>query len=993
MQIAPKPDNEADRLAALQALKVLDSVPEAEFDALVQAASLVCGTPITLISLVDADRQWFKASIGLPGVTETPRDLAFCAHAVLGDELLEVADATLDPRFADNPLVTGVPDIRFYAGAPLRLRDGSRVGTLCVIDHLPRQLGPEQRQVLRCLADAVVAALEGRRALLEQQRLAHELVLSEERQRRLYEATPVMLDSIDADGRLIAVSDAWLNRMGYERAEVIGRRAADFLTPQSREYSRSIVLPAFFATGSCDQVEYQMVTRSGEVIEVLLSAILERDAAGQPLRSLAVTEDVTPRRRAERALRDERQRLANIIEGTHAGTWEWNVQTGEVRFNERLAQIVGCTLAELAPLTIQTWRLLVHQDDLVRSAELLAQHFSGQGERYECEMRMRHRAGHWVWVLTRGRLMTWTAHGEPEWMYGTHLDISESRRLADDLAEQHERLRVTLQSISDAVITTDAQGGVVWLNPAAERMTGWSADAGRGRPLAEVLCLIDEQTRQPVESPVAACMDLGRPTRLDAHAMLVTPGGAEHGIEATAAPIRNARGELLGAVLVCHDVTEPRRLAREMSHRASHDALTGLVNRAELEARLRRTLQKAQTEHSRHALLYIDLDQFKLVNDACGHTVGDQLLQQVARLFMDVVRSRDTVARLGGDEFAVILEHCSAEQALRVAQQLCDRMEDFRFVHEERRFRIGASIGLVPIDSRWTGTAAILQAADTSCYAAKEAGRNRVHAWFDTDLTMRARHGEMQWASRIEQALDDNRFVLYAQRFQALQPGAQGLCAEVLLRKLDKTGALVPPGAFLPAAERFHLASRIDRWVLREVLAWMRAAPDLGFLDKLSVNLSGQSIGDGAFHCWAFEVLCEAGPLICQRLCFEITETAAVTNLTDAALFIEQVRELGVRIALDDFGAGASSFGYLKRLPVDYLKIDGQFIRDLVTDPLDEAAVRCFVDVAKVVGVQTVAEFVDQPAVLERLRQIGVDFAQGFLVHRPAPLHELLGPA
>jgi EAL domain-containing protein (putative c-di-GMP-specific phosphodiesterase class I) len=203
----------------------------------------------------------------------------------------------------------------------------------------------------------------------------------------------------------------------------------------------------------------------------------------------------------------------------------------------------------------------------------------------------------------------------------------------------------------------------------------------------------------------------------------------------------------------------------------------------------------------------------------------------------------------------------------------------------------------------------------------------------------------------------------------------------------------VPPGAFLPAAERFHLASRIDRWVLREVLAWMRAAPDLGFLDKLSVNLSGQSIGDGAFHCWAFEVLCEAGPLICQRLCFEITETAAVTNLTDAALFIEQVRELGVRIALDDFGAGASSFGYLKRLPVDYLKIDGQFIRDLVTDPLDEAAVRCFVDVAKVVGVQTVAEFVDQPAVLERLRQIGVDFAQGFLVHRPAPLHELLGPA
>ncbi len=389
-------------------------------------------------------------------------------------------------------------------------------------------------------------------------------------------------------------------------------------------------------------------------------------------------------------------------------------------------------------------------------------------------------------------------------------------------------------------------------------------------------------------------------------------------------------------------------------------------------------------------MMYIDLDQFKLVNDACGHAVGDELLQQVSKLLTAAVRDRDTLARLGGDEFGVILEHCTAEQAQRVAQQICDRMDDFRFIHDARRFRIGTSIGLVPVDRRWASTEAILQAADTSCYAAKEAGRNRVHAWFDTDLAMRARHGEMQWTTRIEHALDEDRFVLHAQRIQPLVGESAGIHAEVLLRMLDADGSLIAPGAFLPAAERFHLASRIDRWVLRHCVAWLQSLAAPQQIASLSVNLSGQSVGDRSFHRGALELLAQAGAGICHRLCLEITETAAVTNLADAALFIEQVRAVGVRVALDDFGAGASSFGYLKTMPVDFLKIDGQFIRDLITDPLDEAAVRCFADVARVVGMQTVAECVDKPEVLARLRVIGIDFAQGFLIHRPEPIDRLL---
>jgi EAL domain-containing protein (putative c-di-GMP-specific phosphodiesterase class I) len=268
-----------------------------------------------------------------------------------------------------------------------------------------------------------------------------------------------------------------------------------------------------------------------------------------------------------------------------------------------------------------------------------------------------------------------------------------------------------------------------------------------------------------------------------------------------------------------------------------------------------------------------------------------------------------------------------------------------------------------------------------------------VHAWFDTDQAMRARHGEMQWATRLEQALDEDRFVLYVQRIEALGEGATGLHAEVLIRLLDSDGSLIPPGAFLPAAERFHMATRIDRWVLKRAVQQIQAMADVNALDTLCVNLSGQSVGDRAFHRHTIDALTEAGSAVCRRLCLEITETAAVTNMADAAIFIDQVRTLGVRVALDDFGAGASSFGYLKTLKVDLLKIDGSFIRDLIDDPLDDAAVRCFVDVARVMGVKTVAEFVYRPEVLARVREVGIDYAQGFLLHRPEPIENIFRAA
>jgi diguanylate cyclase len=700
-------------------------------------------------------------------------------------------------------------------------------------------------------------------------------------------------------------------------------------------------------------------------------------------------QDVTQRVNERLALQEAKERIALATESGGIGVWQWNLASGALVWDDRMFQLYGLTRPE-GVVAYELWSRALHPDD-VAAAEAALQHSIDTGAAFNTEFRIYWPDGALRHLRGSGRVHR-DAQGQASRMVGVNWDITEPRTLAAALAQQRELLAVTLRSIGDAVITTDDQGRVTWLNPVAEQLTGWRSNDALAKPLKEVFHIVHEATREVAVNPVTTCLEQGKVVGLANHTVLISRSGHEYGIEDSAAPIRNAQGRVLGVVVVFHDVTEQRRISGEISYRASHDALTELVNRREFESRLQRIVSKAPDDRGEHALLFIDLDQFKIVNDTCGHAAGDELLKQMSRLLQEAVRHRDTVARLGGDEFAVILEHCSAEQAQRVAQQVCDRLDDYRYVNADRRFRVGASIGLVPLTHHFSTAQAAMQAADASCYAAKEAGRNRVHAWFDTDASRLARDGQVQWTTRIEQALDDNLFELFAQRIASLAEGHHGLHAEVLLRMRGSDGALIPPGLFLPAAERFHLASRIDRWVLRQCVVWLSNIPSLSLIESLSVNLSGQSVGDRSFHQWALQMLNEAGPDICGRLCMEITETAAITQLADARQFIEKLRELGVKTALDDFGAGASSFGYLKSLPVDYLKIDGQFVRDLVTDPLDEAAVRCFIDVAKVVNMKTVAEFVENPEVLQRLRDMGADYAQGFLLHRPAPIAELLQP-
>jgi diguanylate cyclase (GGDEF)-like protein/PAS domain S-box-containing protein len=707
--------------------------------------------------------------------------------------------------------------------------------------------------------------------------------------------------------------------------------------------------------------------------------------AGAVTRITGAFQDVTEIRNGRLALQTANERAILAADSGGIGIWEWDIVADTVIWDDGMYRLYGLE-PDARVDGFREWSRWVHPDDRVAVEAAVADAIA-QRQPFDREVRIRRQDGLLRHIRCTGHI-TSDPNGEAVRMIGANWDITASKRLAEELAAQHGLLQVTLDSIGDGVITTAVDDHVTWLNPVAAEMTGWTADEARSQPLSYVFNVVSNNDMSyELYSLLSPDSKTSYLEGFD-QKRLISRDGREFGIQQSTSPILNGEREIIGKVIVFRDVTEQRRLTSELSYRASHDPLTGLKNRTEFELRLTAAVQRAQTGASPGALMLIDLDRFKIVNDACGHAVGDQLLTRIAELLQEAVRASDTVARLGGDEFAILLDDCSLAAAERVAQDVCDRLNAFRFVWEDKRFRIGASIGLAPLDGRWSSALAIRQAADSACYAAKDAGGNRVHVWRDSDKSVQARRRQIHWASRIETALDEDRFRLFHQRIAPLGANPRDGKAEVLLRMLDEEGALVGAAAFMPAAERFQLASRIDRWVLTHAIEWMQSRIDVPGLHDLSVNLSGQSVGDRTFHSWVSTVLDAAGPAVRSRLCLEITETAAVSSLTDAAAFIGQMREMGVRIALDDFGAGASSFRYLKQLGLDFLKIDGQFIQNLLTDALDAAAVRCFVDVAKTVNVKTIAEFVDRPELVPVLTALGVDFAQGYLFHRPAPLEE-----
>ena len=612
------------------------------------------------------------------------------------------------------------------------------------------------------------------------------------------------------------------------------------------------------------------------------------------------------------------------------------------------------------------------------------------GEVYTVETKLRRSDGAQVVVLESARvvrddLLRIVAYE------GTIADITERKRVEQAIFDEKERAQVTLQSIGDGVITTDREGRIEYLNPVAEQLSGWRAAEARGTTIMTVLRLRDELTHETIENPLLRCLREDKVINFGEHSVLINRLGQEIAIQDSAAPIRDRNGRTVGAVVVFRDVTKERRLKRALSFQASHDALTGLINRREFDSRLQAALQSARDGEGTHALLYVDLDQFKVVNDTCGHTAGDRLLRDVTALLQQQVRSADLIARLGGDEFGILVQHCSLEQATRIAEQVCEAVREFRFTWENKAASIGASIGVVEIVRDSDSVASVMSAADIACYAAKDAGRNRVHVYDSQQGS--GRHREMHWVGHVTRAVDEGRLELHSQPIIATRPDSPKLpeFLELLVRLRDEEGRLILPGEFIPAAERYNMVGAIDRWVLEHSVARLRQYLVLGKeLPLLSINLSGNSLCERNFIDFVSALV--EDPRIGHSLCFEVAETALIANVSQVVFFMRELKKRGCRFALDDFGTGLSSFQYLKTVPVDFLKIDGQFVGSLTTDPVDRSMVEAISKVAGALGIATIAERVESAEALARLTELGIDFAQGFHLARPQPLASLAAP-
>src|SRR5450830_1715951 len=666
------------------------------------------------------------------------------------------------------------------------------------------------------------------------------------------------------------------------------------------------------------------------------------------------------------------------MEAASAGTWSWHPVSGLFTVSPHLARLLGYSKQTHTLSRAQCLRLIHRADRAAVEHQpgldnLPAPTSTGTVVR---EIRVRAARGGCQWLYVRAQ-WRYEAPGEGV-LDGVAVAIQELRtaqqdreRLFAQLQEQEQRAQITLRSIADGVIATDSTGAITRLNAAAERLTGWPQQEALGRQASEVLNVraaaadasapaATDQARAAL-CPVERCLRENRVVPSPRHAVLHSRGGAAYSVGYSCAPLYigdSARPD--GAVMVIHDVTESKILLDDLSHQASHDALTGLLNR--------------------------DLDQFKVVNDTCGHSAGDDLLQQLAREYSRHVRERDTLARLGGDEFALIVEHCSIEEALVVAHKVLATTRAFRYTCDGQSFSVGVSIGLIPIHHNTASVEEALRLADHACYIAKEAGCHRVFVQRSGDSDVQRRRNDMHWVSRLGESFSNGQLQLYAQPICPVGRPRSGLHYEVLLRIREEADDTVEPRMFLPAAERYDLMPRVDRWVLQSTVDWLEQQPEhVAALDMCSLNVSQRALADEAYRDFAVGQV-RAMKLPPTKLCFEITETGACANLHNTLAFIHGLKDLGCRFALDDFGTGMASFAYLKQIPVDFVKIDGSFITMMTRSRIDFEMVPFTNEISHVMGRQTIAEYVGDHATLRELEGIGVDFAQGYLLGEPRPL-------
>lgn len=564
--------------------------------------------------------------------------------------------------------------------------------------------------------------------------------------------------------------------------------------------------------------------------------------------------------------------------------------------------------------------------------------------------------------------------------------IHRSRVSSQQLFREKERAQVTLHSIGDGVITTDAHGTIEYMNPVAEQLTGWRNHVAEGKALLDIFHVVDGDGAQPLYSGLEQLLTQSNQDGPLHRSMLRDADQHTVAIEFTASAIRDSSLQLTGIVVTFRDVSEIRALADHLSHQARHDPLTNLVNRREFELRLEQALLHAHQERQQHALCFLDLDRFKIVNDTCGHAAGDALLVQLVGRLKTLVRSNDLLARLGGDEFGLLLENCPLEKAHAIAEEIRSSIHSFVFVWEKQSFNIGVSIGMVVIDANSGTLSEVVAMADAACYSAKDGGRNRVHL-YTVGTEQAGAERKLPWSERLQTALQEDSFILYCQSIVAVNPLREQLhLCELQLRLKDEQGQPIPPMAFIPAAERHNLMPAIDRWVVRRACQLIRIVDDPTAIYCL--NLSLQTVSDEQFLP-AVRQLLQSHQVAPQQICFEITESYAVSDLQKIGNFVRQIRELGCRSALDDVGRSIGSYDYLKNLPVDFIKIDGHLIGGVVHSTISSVQVKAITQIAHLLGICVIAEMVEDHHTLKLLGGLGINYAQGFGIAKPRPVAEL----
>lgn len=766
--------------------------------------------------------------------------------------------------------------------------------------------------------------------------------------------------------------------------------------PSDREESLALA-DEHISGGSPLFVKEHRIVRAGQPPLWVLTRgkVIQRDSENTPVRMVGTITDVTAQKQSEIALIKMHERMTLATDAARIGVWEWVFEDNQMIWDDRMFEFFETTREEFIP-TPTNWTQFIHEEDQGKAQNLINSSLAGDHAEFDLELKYHH--GDEVRYARNLGTVIRAADGHVTRIVGAFWDTTERTLLQSNLREERNRLAVSLNAIADAVITTDERGRIIFMNPAAKTMMSTDLSLNPNVDVFGLFTLRDDAGRPMDTHPVRECLrkkelsEVILPTR---DITLTNAQGKDFDVEITVSPMISELG-FVGSLVAVHDVTHTKEMQRKLTYSASHDALTGLHNRSFFEVEVQRNLERAKAEDQEHVLCFLDLDKFKIVNDSAGHSVGDIMLKNVSKVIEQCVRNSDVLARIGGDEFGILLLNCSLSQAESVCEKIISTVSTIRFTWEDTVYDIGASIGIVSVNSKSRNIAEVMSQADVACYAAKHGGRNRCSIYENGHTEVQRRHKEIFLAAGLRDAIESNRMVLYAQRITSIQNAEDDDMQvpprhhyELLLRMLDKNGEMIPPGAFIPAAERFELMSSIDRWVVETAL--LKYGPRISKIPGFSVaiNISANSLSDDTFMSFLLDTV-GISLVPSKAITFEVTETSLMNHMSVAAGTLSKMREIGCKVALDDFGSGLSSYTYLKNFKVDIIKIDGGFVKQLHTNVVDWTIVDSMNQVAHRLGAETVAEFVENDSILRECRSIGIDYAQGYGIAKPVSIEQLL---